>query len=142
MNYSLLSGFLMLCGDISSNPGPFDLRASINGTKGILVRQWNIQRLTDSKFEEISLSLIADNNSSIRSVDVLFLTETFCSSKTPDLFLQIPGYVLFRKDRVEKMGGGVIAYVNDNLQAKIRSDLMSADLEVLWLEISPFKRSI
>lgn len=33
----------------------------------------------------------------------------------------------FRKDRVGKEGGGIIAYVNAQLQTKLRPDLMEND---------------
>ena len=53
--------------------------------------------------------------------------------------LQIQDYYLFQKDRVGKKGGGILAYVNNRLHAKIRPDLMENETEVLWLEVCPFK---
>jgi hypothetical protein len=47
---------ILLAGDIAINPGPFNLRP-IKNEKGLSFCHWNIQRLTDSKFEEIVLSL-------------------------------------------------------------------------------------
>ena len=55
-NYGLLATYIILSGDISTNPGPFNLRAS-GKVKGVSICHWNIQHLTESKFEEI-ISLI------------------------------------------------------------------------------------
>ena len=91
----------------------------------------------------LSLSLNAHKDSA-NKVYVLILTETFCNSKRPDSFYQVHGYDLFRKDSVRKQGGGIMIYVNEKRHAKSRPDLMTAEIEVLWLEVYPFnsKRSL
>ena len=38
-----------------------------------------------------------------------------------------------------KNGGGVLAFVNDELSAIRRTDLEDSNLEILWLETAPFK---
>ena len=143
-NIMLAAYLIFLSNDVALNPGPIDLRVSSQG-RGITIGQWNIQHLTDAKFEQLSLSLNAHKDSA-NKVDVLILTETFCNSKRPDSFYQVHGYDLFRKDRVGKQGGGIMIYVivNDKLHAKSRPDLMTAEIEVLWLEVYPFnsKRSL
>lgn len=40
-----------------------------------------------------------------------------------------------------KSGGGILVYVNNSLQAKRREDLEADDLEILWLEVCPYKSS-
>ena len=121
-NIMLAAYLLFLSNDVALNPGPTDLRVSSQG-RGITIGQWNIEHLTDAKFEQLSLSLNAHKDSA-NKVDVLILTETFCNSKRPDSFYQVHGYDLFRKDRVGKQGGGIMSYVNDKLHAKSRPDLM------------------
>ena len=113
LNHLLLAQCILLCGDIAQNPGPIDLQAPQN-LKGISFCQWNIQGLTDAKFDEISTSLVTNNNST-NKLDVLILTETFCSSKLQNSFFSIPGYTLYRKDRPVKKGGGILIYINDDL---------------------------
>ena len=129
VKYGLLAGCLILSGDIELNPGPFDLRLSSHG-KGLTIGQWNVQHLTDVKFEQLSHSFNASKDSTSK-VDILILTETFCNDKRPDSYYQIQDYYLFRKDRVGKKGGGILAYVNNRLHAKIRPDLMENETEVL-----------
>jgi hypothetical protein len=70
-------------------------------------------------------------------VDILIITETFCPSKVPDSFYAIPDYNNYRKDRIVKVGGGILAYVKNSLNAKHRVDLEASDLEALWLEVCP-----
>ena len=68
-----------------------------------------------------------------------FLTETFCTSKIPDSFYKIQGYELYHKDRFGRSGGGILAFVNEQLCVNFRSDSTTNVTEVLWLEIFPFK---
>lgn len=46
---------------------------------------------------------------------------------------------MYRKDRIGKSGGGILAYVNDSLQVNRREDIEEIDLECLWLETCPYK---
>ena len=124
--------YIILSGDISTNPGPFDLRAS-GKVKGVSICHWNIQHLTESKFEEISLSLRSHQHTPNR-IDVLFLTETFCTRKIPDSFYKIEGYELYRKDGLHKSVyhmGGILVFVNEQLCANPRTDLTTNNTEVL-----------
>jgi len=47
----------------------------------------------------------------------------------------------YRKDRVNRQGGGVAVYVKYNILSKVRHDLDLLDLECIWIEIyiSKFK---
>lgn len=136
-NYGLLATYSILSGGISTNPGPFDLRAT-GKVRGISICHWNIQHLTESKFEEISISLRSHQHTT-NKIDVLFLTETFCTSKIPDSFYKIQGYELYRKDRFGRSDGGILAFVNEQFCVNFRSDLTTNVTEVLWLKIFPFK---
>ena len=137
LNYGLLATYIILSGDVSPNPGPFDLQAS-KIVKVISICHWNIQYLTESKFEEISLSLHSHKHSK-KKIDVLILTETFCLSKMPDFFYEIEGYDFYPKNRLHKKGGGILAFVNEHLHAKLCEELMTNNTEVLWIEVFPFK---
>ena len=48
-------------------------------------------------------------------------------------------YFLLRKDRVGKFGGGIAAYCKNNLTFKRRKVLECDSVEILWLEICPYK---
>jgi len=105
--------------------------------KGLRVGHRNVNYLTTSKFEQIKL--ILTNKDGNPQVDVLFISETFLKPDVPDCLYNIPGFNIFRKDRVNKNGGGVMAFVNKKLSVIHRTDLEDIKLEILWLEIAPFK---
>ena len=46
----------------------------------------------------------------------------------------INGYNIFRKDR-NAYGGGVACYIQSHILALVRDDLMTSNIEVLWLQI-------
>ena len=59
-----------------------------------------------------------------------------CTCKIPGLSLE----GLFEaRDTVNKSGGGFMAYINDNLNVIRRTDLENQEVEVIWLEVCPFK---
>ena len=45
--------------------------------------------------------------------DIIGITESWAHKDTVDAELMLPGYAMFRKDRQERMGGGVIMYIKD-----------------------------
>lgn len=104
-------------------------------TKGLQFGHWNINYLTDSKFEQIKLLLVNNSN----CLDVFFITETFLKLSVCDSLFEIPGYTLLRKDRPDKAGGGVAVYCKDSLTFKPRFDLECNSVEILWLELCPYK---
>ena len=94
--------------------------------------------MTDSKFEEIKHGLTSNPKAS-HNLDVLFISETFCSGSTPISVYAIRGYNVYRKDRIGKSGGGLLAYSKNGLHVKRRPDLESDDVEAIWLEVFPYK---
>ena len=142
--------FILLANDINLNPGPVtnvnsgpqatnlrNLNTFNLPTKGLRFGQWNVNYLTKSKLEEIKLHVLSPEGQ--RKLDILVLTETFFSNKTSDELYNIHGFDILRKDRKNGSGGGIAIYVNSELNITRRTDLEEADLEVLWLQVSPFK---
>ena len=82
-----------------------------------------------SKKDQISL-LLTDLN-----IDILCLNETKLDSTICDSQLLINGYTFIRRDRT-RHGGGLGIYVRNSLKHRIVNDLLSNEVEVLWLEIS------
>ena len=52
-------------------------------------------------------------------VDVAVITETHLKKKHPDSCVDIDNYVLFRRDRVRRKGGGVAIYVRQSVKATV-----------------------
>ena len=101
-------------------------------SKGLRIGHWNVNQLTSSKFDQIKMFL--KNKDGTPQVDVLWLNETFLKPTIPDTLYSVPGFAIFRRDRRIKNGGGVLAFVNDELYAIRRMDLEDSNLEILWLE--------
>ena len=106
-------------------------------SKGLRIGYWNVNHLTSSKFDQIKMFI--KNKDGTPQVDVLWLNENFLKPTLPDNLYSVPGFTIFRRDRRMKNGGGVLAFVDDELSAIRRTDLGDSNLEILWLETAPFK---
>ena len=96
---------------------------------GLRIANLNIQHLLP-KLEEINYHLQNKN-----SPDVLGLCETFLSNHINNDLLHLQNYVIERKDRSHKKGGGLLVYIRSSVIYKRRSDLEVTDIESVWLEI-------
>ena len=75
----------------------------------------------------------------LKCVDLALITETWLSNSIPDTVIEIPGYSLLRKDRVERRGGGVGIYIKHTLSFKVLDDLSCPDIESVWVYLRPPK---
>lgn len=68
------------------------------------------------------------------SADIIFLTETWLSAKVPsyELFARHKQYTVYRGDRLNRTGGGVLIALSDALIASPVH--ISSNLEALWLK--------
>ena len=69
-----------------------------------------IQRLTDTKFEEISRALYTSDQRPEQKLDILILTTSPFVRVRSQISI-IRGYNLHRKDRLGKKGGGILVYM-------------------------------
>ena len=69
---------------------------------------------------------------------ILSINETRLSENIGGGFVKINGYDIFRADK-NRAGGGVALYVKTAVNANLRQDLVSDDLEVICLEIKRAK---
>ena len=69
--------------------------------------------------------------------DTVTLSKTWLRDKNHLLdYFKIPGYYFVHKNRQQKHGGGVAAYLKEELDFKVREDLKRLDtIEQLWLDI-------
>ena len=78
---------------------------------------------------------------SIYSVDIICITETWLTAEIPDSACHLPGYVVFRKDRSTGQGGGVLCFVRSNVKSLVLepayANNVKHDFEILWLGIRP-----
>jgi len=69
-------------------------------------------------------------------VDVAVITEMHFKAKHSDSLVGVDRYVLFRRDRARRRGGGVALYVRSNIQSSVW--MYSGDnrtYEILWVRV-------
>ena len=69
------------------------------------------------------------------TVNILCFSETHTNTSIKNAELEIPNYVLERKDRINGSHGGVSMYLRDDVSYRRREDLEIDGLEILWVEI-------
>jgi exonuclease III len=75
--------------------------------------------------------------------DIICMSETWLSSKTPDDEIKIENYTLHRHDRDSDCGyGGVCIYVSNSLKSKRNLTDESDGIELIWIEIQIEKLNI
>jgi hypothetical protein len=67
--------------------------------------------------------------------DIALFTETWLPDTVPDIAINIKHYQLYRRDRVNRLHGGVCMYVKESIHCKILADLNHSDHEVLWANL-------
>jgi len=95
--------------------------------KGLKICHLNIRSLLP-KIDEVKM-LIKESN-----IDVLAISETWLSNIIPDSFVNIKGYNLYRKDRLNTMGGGVAIFIKENITHTIPTNLTN-DMELIHVQI-------
>ena len=75
------------------------------------------------------------------NIDILAINETKLDNSILNNEVHLDGYEIIRKDRYTngRNGGGVCIYVHNNLNYRIRNDLMNENLEFLMIEISKLR---
>lgn len=75
-----------------------------------------------------------------RYYHIICLSETWLRPEIPDGMINLPGYTIFRRDRIGKIGGGVAFYLLNELNARIlrqSEDLYCRKPEFIIAEILP-----
>lgn len=87
-----------------------------------------------NKIDELKISILNSNPT------IILITETWLTDQVPDSLIQMPGYVMIRKDR-GTVGGGVCIFVKSKIEehkvhVAISQNFQSTGaVESLWLEI-------
>ena len=71
------------------------------------------------------------------SVDILCIVETWLQKHIDDNIVSLPRYNLIRRDRRERIHGGVCVYIRNTINFNILHDFSSNELEALWLDLRP-----
>ena len=74
-------------------------------------------------------------NIMIEDIDthIIGITKSWANTDITDAELRLTGYVMFRRDRIGRRGGGVILYVKESIQAyKIKLESEADYDEAVW----------
>ena len=108
---------------------------SVNDVKSsdLVVMQLNVRGISSKKSQLIDLLEHSVHN---KQVDIVLISETWLSDCSP--VINIPGYELYRQDRVHKKGGGVAILASSKLRTTNRPNLSSKleQSECVTLEIT------
>ena len=67
---------------------------------------------------------------------IIGITESWANTYISDAELGLTGYVMFRKDRIGRRGGGVILYVKESIQAyEIKLERKADCDKAVWCRI-------
>uniref|UniRef100_A0A0X3PRH0 Endonuclease/exonuclease/phosphatase domain-containing protein n=1 Tax=Schistocephalus solidus TaxID=70667 RepID=A0A0X3PRH0_SCHSO len=69
------------------------------------------------------------------SPDIISVTETWLSQHVDDREVNMAGYQLFRKDRKERKGGGVLTYVKSEITVLDKTYKLAPTSEAIWLSV-------
>ena len=72
---------------------------------------------------------------------VLGISETWLNEGVSDAEVKIQGFRMYRRDRGTR-GGGVLAYVTEDIISMRRHDLEVTDIEALWIEVRMRRKRI
>ncbi len=91
------------------------------------------------------LLLLTRTNKDFSNSAALCFTETWLSETIPDNVLHLPGYQLFRSDRISELtgktrGGGLCFYINEGWCSDVTTlkKMCSPNLEALFINCKPF----
>ena len=67
---------------------------------------------------------------------IIGITESWANKDITDAELGLPGYVMFRRDRMGRRGGGVILYVKESIEAyEIKLEREAVGDEAVWCKV-------
>lgn len=123
-----------MCGVIETCPGPErdipELKRLLC-QKGLKILQQNVRGLLSNKV------YLCELFQSFDGIDILTMSETRTTEQDPNSLYYIPGYSFTSRARTTGIGGGVAAYISDEIQWERRNDLENKNIESIWIEIQP-----
>ena len=78
----------------------------------------------------------------LNSAHVISVTETWLTNALPDRAVNIPNFILMRKDRShcsKSIGGGICAYDHHSIPAERLTNFELPGLETLWIHLKPYR---
>ena len=129
-NYSQFFLFILLAGDVATNPGP---RSSI---ECLYLNSRSLKAFVEMDDKPSKVCKIDVFQQLVYSgdYDVVCVCETWLNDSVLDSEL-LAGYSIFRRDRLGRTGGGVLVAVKDTIRTKRRYDLERNNVEFVVVEL-------
>ena len=119
----LIHVLLILAHDVETYPGP-------NYSQSLSICHVNARSL----LRPGQLNDINDELCALHNFDLIGVSESHLDNNIVDSQVDLHGYSIFRRDR-NRTGGGVAVYVNSDIPVKLRLDLETPDIELIWVEL-------
>ena len=140
-NNTTASFNIILAGDIEVNPGPessgpfavHTKRPKSTSDTSLQVYLQNVRSLKNN-LDVLHSSLVA-NLQPGGMFNFFALTETWLTDAVLDSDINVPNFTIFRNDRSNRRGGGVLLGCHNDFKCWRRSDLEQGDVEMLWVEV-------
>ena len=134
---------LMLSGEIEPNPGPSSQSTSISSASSIsdpLLDDFDECITQFTSFMHLNVQSLVPKidllNVELQKFDILCFTETWLNTNVANQDISLDNFQSpFRKDRVDRLGGGVAIYVKNDYHVVHRNDLEVLGVECVWVEI-------
>jgi hypothetical protein len=131
---------ILLAGDVAINPGPSFHPPTKNLGQGLNALYLNARSLkafvpSDQDLSKVCKITLLQHLVYSATYDVVCICETWLNESVLSSEL-LPGYSIFRRDRVGKIGGGVLVAVKLNLHATRRLDLENENIELVVIELA------
>ena len=66
---------------------------------------------------------------------IICFSETFLSDSVKKKEINLQGYTIPRRDRLDKLGGGLLIYSSKELNTIRRDDLEMQEIDAIWIEL-------
>ena len=76
--------------------------------------------------------------------DIIMITESWGNDTINDSTIQMHGYLLMKRDRKNRVGGGCVKYVKENIVCNMDDDLtfFHNDVESIWCNLITGQRML
>ena len=131
VNLWLFLSVIKQSGDVHPNPGPESL-SSDSSFQSVLHDYLNIVHVNIQSLLP-KLDILETEK---QYYDIVVLTETLLSQNTTNYDVSIPNFdPPYRKDREDRLGGGVAIYIKSGIALHKQMNLIDSDIEALCVEM-------
>jgi len=68
-----------------------------------------------------------------QNIEIIFITESWLSSKQLSADFNIPGYIMHRRDRIKRVGGGLCTFIRNNINIiDFQTPPTATTVKILW----------